>query len=201
MAARDGFYSIFVAWMKILLPLAALVLLSTLFLLSRSRDTATGLPFTMTDLQERARDELISEPRFAGASTSGDLIAFEAETAQPDADAAHLAHATTLNAQIDLTSGTVVTFSSGSGLLNTRDQLAELSGNVVITSSTGYTIRTDHLTTQMAGVGAETKGPVSGEGPAGRIDAGKMLLSENPETGDVHLLFTNGVKLVYQPQD
>ena len=45
MAARDGFYSIFVAWMKILLPLAALVLLSTLFLLSRSGTRPPGCPF------------------------------------------------------------------------------------------------------------------------------------------------------------
>ena len=201
MAPRDGYYSIFVGWMKILLPLLSIALLSTLFLLSRGQDTNTELPFVMRDLQERARQEVISSPRFAGATKAGDLISFVAESAKPDDVHAHLAHAETLRATIDLTSGAQVTFTSGAALLDTRDQVATLSGDVVVTSSTGYTIRSGDLRTEMAKIGAETSGPVTADGPPGHVEAGKMLLTEDAGTGDVHLLFTNGVKLVYQPQN
>lgn len=201
MAHRDGFYSRFVAWMKILLPLAALGLLSTLFLLSRSNDSGGELPFSMLDLQERARDEVISNPRFAGATASGDLIAFVANTARQNQDQPHLAQAQQLDATIQLTSGTEVRFHSAEAQLNTRDQIATLSGGVSVISSTGYDLRSDDLITEMARIGAETTGPVTGTGPGGQVSAGKMRLSENPETGAVHLLFTNGVKLVYLPQN
>ncbi|CUH84323.1 LPS export ABC transporter periplasmic protein LptC [Thalassovita mediterranea] len=199
MAARDGFYSRFVVLAKILLPLASLALLSTLFLFSDSRGPSGDLPIALNDLQERARDEVISNPRFAGASPSGDILAFEADTAQPDPVVPHMALARALRAQINLNSGTKVTFSAISGTLNTRDQVAQLTGEVLIYSSTGYTVRTDALTTQMDTVAASTDGPVQADGPAGQLTAGKMELTQDTQTGDVHLLFTNGVKLVYQP--
>lgn len=200
MAAHDGFYSRLVAWLKILLPVAALALLSTLFLLSRGRDHSGELPFSQIDLQERAKEEVISAPRFSGATPQGDLITFTAETARPDPDIDNVAHARNPSAEIDLTSGTHISFQAGSGVLDTGKEEAELMGGVVITSSTGYTIRSENLKTRISAIGAETDGPVTAEGPPGTIEAGKMLLTSDPETDQVQLLFTNGVKLVYQPQ-
>ncbi|MCG7494009.1 LPS export ABC transporter periplasmic protein LptC [Thalassobius sp. Cn5-15] len=199
MATHNGLYSRFVVLAKILLPLAALGLLSTLFLLSDRRGPSGDLPFALNDLQERASAEVVSNPRFAGASTSGDLITFAADTAQPDPVIPHMAQAKALRAQINLTSGTRVTFSAHSGTLNTRDQVAQMAGDVMIYSSTGYHIETDALTSDMAAVSAHTPGPVTAQGPAGTLDAGRMELSQDTQTGDVHLLFTNGVKLIYQP--
>ncbi|MBR9650498.1 LPS export ABC transporter periplasmic protein LptC [Thalassovita aquimarina] len=201
MASRDGFYSRLIAWLKILLPLAALALLSTLFLLSRGRDTSGELPFSQIGLQERVQEEVISAPRFAGATAQGDLITFTAETAQPDPDIDNVAHASNLNAEIDLTSGTHISFEATDAVLDSQNERAELTGGVVITSSTGYTIRSENLRTRISAIDAETDGPVSGEGPPGTIEAGKMLLTSDPDGGDVHLLFTNGVKLVYQPRE
>lgn len=201
MTARDGFYSTLVAWLKILLPLAALALLSSLFLLSRTNHNSGDLPFSFVELQERAREEIISQPRFSGASRSGDLISFAAQSAKPDAENGHLAHASDLQAEIILKNGTVVTFEAGQALLDTRDNIAHLVGGVTVESSTGYVLQSEDLTAHMNEVGAETSGQVTGSGPGGQITAGKMLLTSDPETGDAHLLFTNGVKLVYQPRN
>ena len=200
MATHDGFYSRLVAWLKILLPLAALALLSTLFLLSRGRDHSGELPFSQIGLQERVQEEIISAPRFSGATAQGDLISFTAETARPDPDIDNVAHASNLNAEIDLVSGTHISFEAGSAVLDTQNEEAELTGGVVITSSTGYTVRSANLKTKISSIGAETAGPISAEGPPGKIEAGKMLLTSDPDSEDVQLLFTNGVKLVYQPQ-
>lgn len=202
MASRDGFHSRLVAWLKILLPLVALALLSTLFLLSRSRDQAAGgLTFAQLDLQERAREELITAPRFSGATRNGHLISFVAKTAKPDPEDGHIAHADTLSATIDLTGGAHIAFEAGTAVMNTLEEFADLSGGVTINSSTGYQMQSDTLHTSMAEIAAETFGPVTGTGPPGRIDAGKLLLTSDPVTGDVQILFTNGVKLLYHPQN
>ena len=201
MANRDQFYSRMVAWLKILLPLAALALLSTLFLISRGRDHTGTLPFSQVDLRERVNEQAISAPQFSGATANGDLISFTAETARPDSVVANLAHVSKLRAKIELTSTVLITFRAEQALLNTQHEEAELTDGVVIESSTGYIVRSDDLRTKLARIDAETTGPVRAIGPPGEIQAGLMRLTADPETHEVQLLFTNGVKLLYQPQN
>ncbi len=182
------------------MPLAALGILSTLFLLSRSVDPTTTIPFSDIDLAERARDEQLTAPFFAGATKGGALISFTAEVAHPDPTSPSRATATNLSARIDLTSGSTISFASESGLVDEPADLARLEGSVVVHSSTGYTIKTDALNSGIRELRAETDGQVQAEGPPGRFTAGKMLLTSNSEQGTAHLVFTNGVKLVYEPQ-
>lgn len=198
---RETLYSRIVSWLKIIFPLAALAILSTLFLLSQSREPASTIPYSRVDLKERMKEGMVNQPHFSGATMGGDLITFTADTAKPDPDDDSKAMASRLSARIDLTSGTRITFASDAALLDTTQDTARLTGGVVVTSSTGYDLRTEALFTSMREIEAETEGPVSGTGPAGTIDAGRMILTSDATTGDAHLLFTNRVKLVYQPQN
>ena len=201
MSWRESLYSRLVSWLKIIFPLAALAILSTLFLLSLERESATTLPYSRVDLQERMKEGTVNKPHFSGATTGGDLITFTAETAKPDPKDDTKAVASHLYARIDLTSGTQITFASDAALLDTTADTAQLTGGVNVVSSTGYDLRTEELLTSMREIKAETTGPVTGTGPAGSINAGRMKLTSDATTGDVHLLFTNRVKLVYQPQN
>lgn len=198
---RDNLHSRLVAWLKILLPLAALALLSTLFLLSRNIDPTTTIPFAEIDLEERARDEQITAPEFAGATEDGDLITFHADTAKPDPEVASRAMAENLRARILLGSGTVITFTAQSGTIDQRADRAELTGDVIIDSTTGYTVRSDKLISGMREIHAESPGPIEGEGPPGQFSAGRMLLTRAEGEAGAQLLFTNGVKLVYDPTE
>ena len=78
---------------------------------------------------------------------------------------------------------------------------ATLDGNVHIETTTGYVLTTGTLWTRLDELYAETPGQVEGTGPPGDLTAGKMLLSTNPETGQAELVFTQGVKLIYQPNE
>ena len=205
---REHLHSRMVAWLKVILPMAALALLSTLFLFSRNIDPTTTIPFTTIPLEERARDERVSRPEFAGATEDGDLISFHAASARPDPDHASRAFAEDLDARIDLTSGTVITFRARGGSVDEDADRAVLEGEVVVTSSTGYTVQTDKLISGMRFIRAETPGPVQGVGPPGTFSAGRMLITARETEGDeaaarsrppVHLLFTDGVKLLYDP--
>lgn len=190
-----------VAWLKILLPLTALGILSTLFLLSRNIDPTTTIPFTTIDLRERAASQQITAPEFAGATEDGDLIAFRAVSARPDPERASRLIAETLDARIELASGSIITFRANGGLLEDAADRAELTGDVIVESSTGYTVTTDKLISGMREIHAETPGNVEGIGPPGKFSAGRMLITGGEVDDNVQMLFTGGVKLLYVPPD
>ena len=55
-------YSRMVTFLKVLLPLAALALLSTLFLISRGINTKATIPFAAHEIEERMRGQQITAP-------------------------------------------------------------------------------------------------------------------------------------------
>jgi lipopolysaccharide export system protein LptC len=201
MAQRDDLRSRVINWLKILLPLAALALLSTVFLLSRTLDPTNSIPTSRADLESRTGSQQISGPSFAGKTDEGHLVAFVATNASLDPDQSDRVIAQTMAAQIDMVDGGLINITSDTGTVEDLAGLAILQGDVVLTSSTGYRIETELLTTRMREIAAESGGAITGNGPPGQIDAGKMMMTSDAETGDIHLLFTNGVKLIYDPSN
>lgn len=200
MATTDNFYSRLVAWMKIILPLTALGLLSTLFLISRHIDPTKSIPIAEIDLEQRAQDQGATNAAFAGVTGGGDEVMITAETARPSPDNPRLINAEDITATMQLVSGTVVTVTSDRGNMDQSDLDASLIGNVKIDTTTGYKVTTERLDARLDVLHAETPGPVSGVGPPGDLTAGRMVLTGDEETGQAHLVFTDGVKLVYTPQ-
>ncbi|WP_272002532.1 LPS export ABC transporter periplasmic protein LptC [Roseovarius sp. ZX-A-9] len=199
MAVRDNFHSVFVAWMKIVLPLLALGLLSTVFLFSRKVDLDQTIPFSQIDLTQRAHDQGATNPRFAGVATGGEHVSFQAEKVRPDPAREGRVLADVVRAELRLNGGAVVHITSDRGESDQIEYSALLDGNVKITTTTGYDVRTDRITAQFDTMRAETPGPVTGTGPLGALEAGRMLLTSEEEDGTAHLLFTDGVKLIYTP--
>ena len=194
----DG-YSRIIAFLKVLLPLAALVLLSTLFLISRGDDTETAIPFAQTDLDKRTRDQQVTAPFFSGITAQGDEIMFTAARARPGA-AGGPAEAEDIRARIRMASGSEVNISSDSGHVQLDTDMASLLGNVQITSSSGIRVTTEEFNSALSGVTGDSPGPVAGSGPLGEFTAGSMQFSSKTEGGPLHMLFNKGVKLIYTPQ-
>ena len=199
MARPQNTYSRIVAWIKIILPLSALGLLSTLFLFSRTVDPTLSVPSSQIDLEQRAQDLGATNPRFAGVTQDGDEIHFAAEFARPDRDTPEHLIADGVTAQLRLSAGTVIDITSGQAQMQQGQMTASLMGKVHITTSTGYVITTEQLNSRLDEVYAETPGEVAASGPIGTLTAGRMLLHNNAESEQPELLFTEGVKLIYQP--
>lgn len=196
----DGdLYSRVIAWMKILLPLAALGLLSTLFLISRTVDPTQQVIVDEIDLEQRAHEQGVTNPSFAGVTGGGDEVMFQAERARPDLSNPERLIADTVMARFRLTEGTIVDITSEHADMHQSNFTASLDGNVTVTTSNGYLIHTDRIDARYDYLHAETPGPVEGSGPPGEITAGKMRLVSNEETGIAELVFTDGVKLIYKP--
>ncbi|MDR9395133.1 LPS export ABC transporter periplasmic protein LptC [Roseovarius sp. SYSU LYC5161] len=199
MARYDNFHSRLVAWMKIILPMAALGLLSTLFLISRTVDPGKSVPVSQIDLEKRAHDLGATNPTFAGVTRGGDQIMVRAATARPAPDDAAGLRADGVTANIRLTAGGAIDIQADHADLRQNDGTARLQGNVSVVTTTGYTISTDTLTARIDRLRAETAGAVTGTGPPGELTAGRMILSDGDTPGAAQLLFTDGVKLIYRP--
>ncbi|OAO06713.1 LPS export ABC transporter periplasmic protein LptC [Roseovarius indicus] len=200
MARRDNLHSRVVAWMKIILPLAALGILSTLFLISNTFDPNEALPMVDIDLQQRAQDQGATNATFAGVTQAGHQVTVQTVRSRPSPEDSRLFLAEDVTAAFLLNSGNSVNVTSDRGEMNQHRNSASLSGNVHIDTSTGYVLTTELLTANFDELYAESPGPVEGTAPAGDLTAGRMVLRNNAETDQAHLLFTNGVKLIYQPQ-
>lgn len=194
----DG-YSKLVAWLKVLLPLTALALLSTLFLLSRNIDPVASIPFAETEIQERLRGQQVTAPFYSGTSSSGDRISVSAGTMVTADDENNAA--TDLAAHIDLSSGTRVVLFSDTGEFDLAHGASSLAGNVVITTSTGYKLNSDELLTDFENMTVRSPGPVTGTGLSGTLEAGQMRLEKTDDGENAQLVFTKGVKLVYRPEE
>lgn len=204
MARGAGIYSQIVAGLKVLLPVIALALLSTLFLFSRTNDPTRNLPVSTVESLKDRTSETATGATYSGMTDNGAEVTMRAQMARPDPDRVDRLIAETFDATIDFEDGSRVHITAPDAEMDNAAATARLTGGVDIDSSTGYRIRTEALTSSMTRVEIESDGAVSATGPSGTLDAGKLRIeaADGPDAkdGDVQLLFTDGVRMVYERQ-
>lgn len=204
MALHDNAYSRAVAWLKILLPLLALAILSTLFLLSRTIEPSQELPYADVDAREFAREQRIGAPNYAGVAANGAAITVVADSARPRLDRPEIIDANQLDARISQTDGTVLDVEARAGTFDSDSKDAVLTGGVTVISSTGYTMTTEEMRANFDGSALDADSAVVVDGPDMRIEAGRMQVrlqsTDEGERGYV-VVFNDGVKLIYTPKD
>jgi len=200
MITADNTYSRFIFWLKVLLPLAALAILSTLFLVAETLDPSKAIPYAEVDVEKLIREQGITGPAFGSITESGVKISMGASTVRPDGSMPERFVGEELVGLVELPTGTRIDISSPTGVIDSGAREAILDGGARLVTSQGYTIETERLTTRYDIVRAETAGTVLATGPGGKITAGRMTLERNPESGGYLLVFQDGVRLIYQPQ-
>lgn len=199
MAGVDNRYSRFVQWAKIVFPLVALGLLSTMFLFSRTLDPSDAIPFAEIDVEKIAREQQLTAPRFSGTTSDGSAIVVDAASATPDLTNLRRLTIQKVVARIESEIGPSYGIIADTAFYDGTDDLLDLEGNVRLSTSTGYKLETRMLSVNLAETGINAPGTVTGRAPAGRLEAGSMKLRTNGDTQV--LVFKNGVKLVYDPKE
>jgi len=198
MIARDR-YSRTVAWLKVAFPLAALALLSTLFLLSRAMETETAIPFADKEIQDRLRDQQITGPFFSGTTASGDQISFAAQTLVTLEERAGANRAKDVTASMITTGGATFDLNADIAELDIATDSALLSGNVIIETSQGYQLSTEGLNSKVSTIDIIAPNRVTATGPIGQLEAGNMRIFTPNGTESMQMVFSKGVNLVYTP--
>jgi len=193
-----------VGWLKLVMPLAAIGLLSTLFLVSNRVDPSRALPFAQVDVEALAREPRIDMPSYAGMTVDGAALMVTARDVRSDPMAERRLTARDLVATVETPDGALNRVFANEGEIDRPSEMLRLSGDVRLVAHAGYVVASEALVARLDRTHLESPGPVTGEMPGGHIAAGGMLLSlEQPqgEAGDGQyvLVFTRGVRMLYTP--
>ncbi|MEJ6815181.1 MAG: hypothetical protein QNK87_13270 [Octadecabacter sp.] len=190
-----NFYSQFVGFLKVTLPLAALILMSTVFLFARAPRPETTIPYA--EIQEIAREPGLSGAQFSGVADDGSVISLTARNTRPVGD---IITADTLLAGIDTVDGTRIDISAGTGEINNSAQTARLTGLARMVTSNGYEMETAGFIANFSTGRIVSEGALEVQAPFGALTAGNLVIETPEGTDEQVMLFQNGVRLVYTPQ-
>jgi lipopolysaccharide export system protein LptC len=189
-----------VGWLKVALPLLALAVLATLFLLSDRIDPDAALPYAEVDVVERARAPRMTAPTYAGITSDGASLTLTAEEARP-ATADSPARAEGLVLELVTPDGSRTELHAPTAEIDQAAQRLILSGGVTVSTDSGYRLQSPEILALMDRSGYESRGKVTASGPVGELEAGGMVLGQDNLTPGAHVLvFNRGVRLVYQPE-
>ena len=191
-------HSRIVAWAKVILPLAALAILSTLFLFARAIDPQDAIPYAEVDVAERIREPRLTAPTYSGVTSDGSAITFQANEARPASDGGP-ARAEVMAVRVITPDGGQADLSAAFGTLNTDAGLLTLAGGVTLTTSTGYRIQTEALEARLDRTGLMARDSITAQAPAGQITAAGMTLQPVPDTDQYVMVFSGRVRLTYLP--
>ena len=198
--ARADAYSRMVLWLKVALPLAALAILSTLFLIAETLDPEKAIPYADVDVRQILEEQGITRPSFGGVSSNGVQISLGAEAVRPEPDAPSRLRGTELSMRLDIPKGGVIDIASPLGTIDANTKEAVLDGGVQLTTTTGYDVRAERLLTSYGEARIEAT-DVFGMGPPGQLEAGELTLERLENNAGYVLVFKSRVRLVYTPQE
>lgn len=191
-------YSRMVAWLKVSLPLLALAILSTLFLISRVVEPPATIPFADAEVQKRLTSQQITGPYFSGISSDGDQIEIYAEVFSAAGGKTGENSIEDVRVRVDFVSGLRAELMADLATINIAEDISRLTGNVRFETSDGYALSSDHFEIRMSSPEIRATGTILGETPSGSVTAGSMHFSTPDAKEDVRLVFTKGVKLLYR---
>ncbi|MFN7225044.1 MAG: LPS export ABC transporter periplasmic protein LptC [Paracoccaceae bacterium] len=193
-------HSRLIGWLKIALPLLALAILSTLFLVARTVDPDDAIPYAEVDVAERLREPRMTAPTYAGLTNDGAALTVSAGEVRPVAADGSGATAKALSGTLETPDGGRTDMTAAAGKIDTEMRQILLSGGVTITSSTGWRVESEAMTAAMDATDISTPTSVRATGPGGTVTADRMRLTEDAaQPGRYLLVFNGAVKLIYQP--
>lgn len=200
MAQADNIHSRVVSWLKIILPLIALIIMSSIFLVSRKIDPTGALPYSDAELTDRAREPRLTAPIFSGMTSDGATILIDAQEIRPDSARLDRGKATNITARMETPDGVTTDLDASTGRVDMTNKTFELEGAVKITSSLGYVMTSPFVTGSISETLLDATGPVQIDAPMGRITADTMHIRPDPLLPKQYLLVFNGnVRLIYNP--
>jgi lipopolysaccharide export system protein LptC len=191
-------YSAFVVWVKTLLPILALGMLSTIFLFSGKVDVTQSLPYAKLNIAEIVREQRITKPYFSGVSYNDTEITLSAAYASSDTQNADILNITDLSIILTSQHAKTVRITAGLGTLDATKQKVTVSKDVYLTAMPDFWLKTNSLTVDLQQGVATADTMFQSVTALGTINAGNMIVKTI--TNDQQIIFTNGVRLIYYPK-
>ena len=191
---------------RLVLPLGALALLSTVFLFSENIDPQRAVELSDINVEELTREPRVGTARIATVTSDETAMTITANSVRSATDPSERVPVLlTLDApqgRLEFPAGRVASFRGDDGQIDEASDSMLLRGNVVLEISDGYTARMPVLRARLERLHVEGLDGIEAEGPAGELTADRLELSRAPGAESGYLLaFKGNVRLIYVPDN
>ena len=191
---------------RVALPLGAVALLSTVFLLPSSIDPQRAVELADIDVAEITREPRIGSARFAGVMQDDTELIVRAQTVRSRGELTEAGPLyLTLEApegELLFPAGRMAQFQGAEGVIDQVADLLVLRGDVLLETSDGYRMAMPELRSALGHTHVQGFGGITGHGPPGEISANTLELRAKPGTEGGYLLaFQGDVRLIYLPDE
>lgn len=195
-AAYTPGYSRFVAWMKIILPLIAVMLLAMVaaWPYLQKKDNLFRLGFSALTMSDTETSGMVNV-RYVGADSKGQPFSVTADLARSSDKSAATIDLELPKADITLKDGSWVALTADTGRYLRAEGVLDLKGKVNVFHDSGYELKTDAAELNLKQGTVISHTTVHGQGPIGEIRSQGMTLFDKGET----IVFTGKTYLTLYP--
>jgi len=196
MAMNHHTYSKLIGFLKIILPLIALAVLGTVFLITKDDGFDPGFTFSQAEFDALESGSFLDNPQINGKTVNGDIFSLTAERIEPESREMQRVIASNLVSNFEFSSGISAEIIADTAEIHMGERLLVFPDGARIITSDGYDGTLKTLTADL-----ET-GQISGEmieadGPLGHVSAEIFHISSvgDGNSGNRVLRFEKAVKV------
>ncbi|MGY6697825.1 MAG: hypothetical protein ACXIUW_17610 [Roseinatronobacter sp.] len=191
---------------RLVLPLGAVALLSTIFLLPQTIDPQRAVELAEIDVTEITREPRVGAARFAGVTQDDTAVTIRARTVRSSGELAQTGPIVLSLKEPEGTlrfpAGRIAQFQGNEGRIDQPAGLLRLQGGVRLETSDGYVLSMPELQSDLGQTHVEGQGGVSGIAPSGEISSDTVKLTRIDGRDEGYLLaFRGNVRLIYLPDE
>jgi lipopolysaccharide export system protein LptC len=185
-------YSVFVAFMRSALPIAAVALgVAVLSYALQARDP-NRMALTFENLDRVENDLTMLKPRLSGTDDEGLPFTVTASSAVQQARGSDIVRLADVVADISLKDGNMLHMTAPVGVVDTKKHLLDVSGGIHLNSANGYDARTQAASADLKAGSMHGETRIDASGAFGDLSADRFVLNRDTKLfrfmGHVHTL-------------
>jgi len=200
MAGRKLTYSQTIFVVKIILPAVAILLIISVFALSRGQTAQNNLPFSVREISKRLSDQAITNPLYIGSTQNGTEVRVSAEKLVPAQGDQQVTTFTTVRADFIDDQISLVRITANEAHLDTAGKTIEFVGDVVMTDSDMRQVSATKLIINHDRTVSIFNGKVLLLDRNNSIASERLEVFRQSSTSPRRFVFTDNVKLLYNPE-
>lgn len=189
-------YSIFVRFMKGALPLAALGL-AIVVLVYVLQPPPARMQMAFQQLSSLVDDLSMQNPRLSGTDNDGQPFVISASRAMPESNGSERVKLQEVIADFSLRDGTAIHVTAGTGLIDTKTRLLQMSGGIHLVSQNGYDATTRSAIADLRTGRIHGESGINANGAFGRITAQRFAMDRSSKQlhfwGNIRMLVNPGI--------
>lgn len=176
-------YSRFIGFIKIALPIAGVLMLSLIFLWPYlQKPTVESTEFANTSQPDVVENRMV-HPRFMSTDQKGQPFELDAQWGKQVTE--ELASLTSPHGKLTNSKGITTDLKSETGTFNHENKTIDLNGDVLLSTSDGYVVKTQSAAIDINTQTVDGNEPVTAEGPLGSLKSEDGFIVEENDNGKV----------------